>query len=258
MRLAEPLSTQAPQPHPTPLPTCRANPVWLDPFCRNLELAAQAEHEDDLPENLSEIADLWSSPTRTHVSQARAGGRVDFQEGPGRGRLGLCQHWPRSCSLADGPHPVRVHTHATSDPANILCPQGTFGREPAAVKPDDDRYLRAAIQEYDNIAKLGQIIREGPIKVSPPCRPSSPAPPPGPWLSLGLLQKIEGGKFSPPPGSPRPALHWDRIPEEKGAWALGLTRGCCSLRCPEDQGTTESCRQVLLLVLSTRVRGLCL
>ncbi|XP_045295492.1 cadherin-23 isoform X5 [Leopardus geoffroyi] len=86
-----------------------ANPVWLDPFCRNLELAAQAEHEDDLPENLSEIADLWNSPTRTH---------------------------------------------------------GTFGREPAAVKPDDDRYLRAAIQEYDNIAKLGQIIREGPIKIS--------------------------------------------------------------------------------------------
>uniref|UniRef100_A0A2I3GD30 Cadherin-23 n=1 Tax=Nomascus leucogenys TaxID=61853 RepID=A0A2I3GD30_NOMLE len=75
-----------------------ANPVWLDPFCRNLELAAQAEHEDDLPENLSEIADLWNSPTRTH---------------------------------------------------------GTFGREPAAIKPDDDRYLRAAIQEYDNIAKLG-------------------------------------------------------------------------------------------------------
>ncbi|XP_049645214.1 cadherin-23 [Suncus etruscus] len=85
-----------------------ANPVWLDPFCRNLELAAQAEHEDDLPENLSEIADLWGSPTRTH---------------------------------------------------------GTFGREPAAVKPDDDRYLRAALQEYDNIAKLGQIIREGPIKL---------------------------------------------------------------------------------------------
>nr|XP_015002908.2 cadherin-23 isoform X3 [Macaca mulatta] len=85
-----------------------ANPVWLDPFCRNLELATQAEHEDDLPENLSEIADLWNSPTRTH---------------------------------------------------------GTFGREPAAVKPDDDRYLRAAIQEYDNIAKLGQIIREGPIKL---------------------------------------------------------------------------------------------
>ncbi|XP_045639556.1 cadherin-23 isoform X1 [Ursus americanus] len=85
-----------------------ANPVWLDPFCRNLELAAQAEHEDDLPENLSEIADLWNSPTRTH---------------------------------------------------------GTFGREPAAAKPDDDRYLRAAIQEYDNIAKLGQIIREGPIKL---------------------------------------------------------------------------------------------
>ena len=43
-------------------------------------------------------------------------------------------------------------------------PQGTFGREPQA-KPEDDRYLRAAIQEYDNIAKLGQIMREGPIKV---------------------------------------------------------------------------------------------
>ncbi|KAM3912635.1 cadherin-23 [Leptodactylus fuscus] len=86
-----------------------ANPVWLDPFCRNLELAAQAEHEDDLPENLSDITDLWNSPARTH---------------------------------------------------------GTFGREPTATKPEDDRYLRAAIQEYDNIAKLGQIMREGPIKGS--------------------------------------------------------------------------------------------
>ncbi|XP_060538229.1 cadherin-23 isoform X1 [Pantherophis guttatus] len=85
-----------------------ANPVWLDPFCRNLELAAQAEHEDDLPENLSEITDLWNSPTRTH---------------------------------------------------------GTFGRGPSASKPEEDRYLRAAIQEYDNIAKLGQIMREGPIKL---------------------------------------------------------------------------------------------
>ncbi|KAM3862738.1 cadherin-23 [Diretmus argenteus] len=85
-----------------------ANPVWLDPFCRNLELAAQADHEDDLPENLSEITDLWNSPARTH---------------------------------------------------------GTFGREPQA-KPEDDRYLRAAIQEYDNIAKLGQIMRDGPIKGS--------------------------------------------------------------------------------------------
>ncbi len=46
---------------------CRANPVWLDPFCRNLELAAQAEHEDDLPEDLSDITDLWNSPARTHV-----------------------------------------------------------------------------------------------------------------------------------------------------------------------------------------------
>uniref|UniRef100_A0A672NZK3 Cadherin-23-like n=1 Tax=Sinocyclocheilus grahami TaxID=75366 RepID=A0A672NZK3_SINGR len=86
-----------------------ANPVWLDPFCRNLEIAAQAEHEDDLPEDLSDIADLWNSPARTH---------------------------------------------------------GTFGREPQASKPEDDRYLRAAIQEYDNIAKLGQIMREGPIKGS--------------------------------------------------------------------------------------------
>ncbi|MEQ2190239.1 Cadherin-23, partial [Goodea atripinnis] len=42
---------------------------------------------------------------------------------------------------------------------------GTFGRGPQA-KPEDDRYLRAAIQEYDNIAKLGQIMREGPIKGS--------------------------------------------------------------------------------------------
>ncbi|KAG8452061.1 hypothetical protein GDO86_004018, partial [Hymenochirus boettgeri] len=85
-----------------------ANPVWLDPFCRNMELAAQAEHEDDLPENLSDITDLWNSPART---------------------------------------------------------LGTFGREPTASKPEDDRYLRAAIQEYDNIAKLGQIMREGPIKL---------------------------------------------------------------------------------------------
>ncbi|KFQ13516.1 Cadherin-23, partial [Leptosomus discolor] len=85
-----------------------ANPVWLDPFCRNMELAAQAEHEDDLPENLSEITDLWNSPARTHV-----------------------RHGP----------------------------------EPSAAKPEDDRYLRAAIQEYDNISKLGQIMREGPIKL---------------------------------------------------------------------------------------------
>lgn len=42
--------------------------------------------------------------------------------------------------------------------------QGTFGRDPQA-KPEDDRYLRAAIQEYDNVGKLGQIMREGPIKV---------------------------------------------------------------------------------------------
>lgn len=48
----------------------RANPVWLDPFCHNLELANQADHEDDLPENLSEITDLWNSPARTHVRQS--------------------------------------------------------------------------------------------------------------------------------------------------------------------------------------------
>ncbi|NXX96337.1 CAD23 protein, partial [Centropus bengalensis] len=110
-----------------------ANPVWLDPFCRNMELAAQAEHEDDLPENLSEITDLWNSPARTHVSH------------------GPC--WDASSFL----------------PCSLLScspfPQGTFGREPSAAKPEDDRYLRAAIQEYDNIAKLGQIMREGPIKL---------------------------------------------------------------------------------------------
>lgn len=46
--------------------------MWLDPFCRNLELANQADHEDDLPENLSEITDLWNSPARTHVSTSMA------------------------------------------------------------------------------------------------------------------------------------------------------------------------------------------
>lgn len=177
MRLVGLLSAQTFPPHPTPPTTCRANPVWLDPFCRNLELAAQAEHEDDLPENLSEIADLWNSPTRTHVSTGQRQGpgwtimrdRVEAGEvfattGPETGPV------PRAC----------VHVLPTSGPAHIPSPQGTFGREPAAVKPDDDRYLRAAIQEYDNIAKLGQIIREGPIKVScpyrlPHSRPQKPA-----------------------------------------------------------------------------------
>lgn len=65
--------------------------------------------------------------------------------------------------------------------------QGTFGREPAAVKPDDDRYLRAAIQEYDNIAKLGQIIREGPIKVSPLLQ----GPVPKPCLNLTPTQECK-------------------------------------------------------------------
>lgn len=111
----------------------------MDPFCRNLELANQAEHEDDLPENLSEITDLWNSPARTHVST-----NIEFVYVSVQLRQSVC-------------HPL-VHVSF-----NIL-PQGTFGREPQA-KPDDDRYLRAAIQEYDNIAKLGQIMREGPIKV---------------------------------------------------------------------------------------------
>lgn len=85
-------------------------------------------------------------------------------------------------SLGSGPLPVCEHVCAmsASSPANVPSHQGTFGREPAAVKPDDDRYLRAAIQEYDNIAKLGQIIREGPIKVSPPYRLLHLEP----WLSL--------------------------------------------------------------------------
>lgn len=55
--------------------------MWLDPFCRNLELAAQAEHEDDLPENLSEIADLWNSPTRTHVSRGQSWRRAVVRAG---------------------------------------------------------------------------------------------------------------------------------------------------------------------------------
>ncbi|XP_038600147.1 cadherin-23 isoform X3 [Tachyglossus aculeatus] len=101
-----------------------ANPVWLDPFCRHAELAAQAEQEDGLPDSLSDITDLWNCPARTH---------------------------------------------------------GTFGREPSAAKPEEDRYLKAAIQEYDNIAKLGHIIREGPIK----------------------LVQDEEGRCSPSPGSLR-------------------------------------------------------
>lgn len=125
-------------------PPGRANPVWLDPFCRNMELAAQAEHEDDLPENLSEITDLWNSPARTHVRH-------------GRDTVSC----PRSC------RPQQLLSRS-------LLPQGTFGREPSAAKPEDDRYLRAAIQEYDNIAKLGQIMREGPIKVSAAGRRPAP------------------------------------------------------------------------------------
>lgn len=147
--------------------------MWLDPFCRNLELAAQAEHEDDLPENLSEIADLWSSPTRTHVSpglgRGRDGGGQSGGTGGGSVRSAIAG---QGAGWLRGNRSTALHVCVRGLPqlqlTRPLSPQGTFGREPAAVKPDDDRYLRAAIQEYDNIAKLGQIIREGPIKVSPP------------------------------------------------------------------------------------------
>lgn len=121
--------------------------MWLDPFCRNLELAAQADHEDDLPENLSEITDLWNSPARTHVST-----NINYQPTPHISK----QPEKQSCTIT-----LYVSQRVCSC---VLSSQGTFGREPQA-KPEDDRYLRAAIQEYDNIAKLGQIMREGPIKV---------------------------------------------------------------------------------------------
>lgn len=97
MSLPGHLPTQAFSAPPTPI--LRANPVWLDPFCRNLELAAQAEHEDDLPENLSEIADLWNSPTRTHVSPGQTKGLGVDDEGQGGGRVGLCHHWSSSWIL---------------------------------------------------------------------------------------------------------------------------------------------------------------
>lgn len=58
--------------------------MWLDPFCHNLELANQADHEDDLPENLSEITDLWNSPARTHVRQSEQEAR---QSASGREEL---------------------------------------------------------------------------------------------------------------------------------------------------------------------------
>lgn len=91
-----------------PFPNCRANPVWLDPFCRNLELAAQAEHEDDLPENLSEIADLWNSPTRTHVSQ------------------GSKQPVAKLRALEGGSLPRLPMTVNLSAPANVPSPPGNF------------------------------------------------------------------------------------------------------------------------------------
>ncbi|KAK2093288.1 Cadherin-23 [Saguinus oedipus] len=50
--------------------------MWLDPFCQNLELPAQVEHKDELLENLSEIADLWNSPTCTHMSPQARGGQA--------------------------------------------------------------------------------------------------------------------------------------------------------------------------------------
>lgn len=82
--------------------------MWLDPFCRNLELAAQAEHEDDLPENLSEIADLWNSPTRTHVSQGRS-------------------LWPGWSPWRVVPPAVCMHDDVTlSAPANVPSSPGNF------------------------------------------------------------------------------------------------------------------------------------
>lgn len=150
---------------------------------------------------------------------------------------------------------MHARTQSTSAPANVPSPQGTFGREPAAVKPDDDRYLRAAIQEYDNIAKLGQIIREGPIKVSPPCG-SCTHTPSGPYTQtseLGLapddtgMGEGPGKQLSPPLGSARSALHWARATGQKegpghradrallqpavaqspcGSWPVTVTRLC--------------------------------
>lgn len=94
--------------------------------------------------------------------------------------------------------------------------QGTFGREPQA-KPEDDRYLRAAIQEYDNIAKLGQIMREGPIKVrhlyarlSRETWQTQPCPIPQASFSLvsfhfsqnALGNKVRGQFLRPPPVCP--------------------------------------------------------
>lgn len=144
--------------------------MWLDPFCRNMELAAQAEHEDDLPENLSEITDLWNSPARTHVS-----------------------HGPRRDTVSPSLPPPQLLSRP-------LLPQGTFGREPSAAKPEDDRYLRAAIQEYDNIAKLGQIMREGPIKVSVEGR--RPAP-------RSLLLELAPSRVTAPEGDVAPKKCWD-------------------------------------------------
>lgn len=137
--------------------------MWLDPFCHNLELANQADHEDDLPENLSEITDLWNSPARTHVRQSEQEARPCVKCSKRRKPVSQRQggrSWNllrRRCLLL---------TAFSSCFFLFFLPhrQGTFGREPQA-KPEDDRYLRAAIQEYDNIAKLGQIMREGPIKV---------------------------------------------------------------------------------------------
>lgn len=84
-----------------------------------------------------------------------------------------------------------------------------------AVKPEDDRYLRAAIQEYDNIAKLGQIIREGPIKVSPVLL----GPVPRPCLNLIPTQRC------------KELVYLDLTSfRTEGVWALGLSgSGTCGV-----------------------------
>lgn len=142
--------------------------MWLDPFCRNLELANQADHEDDLPENLSEITDLWNSPARTHVRAPAGTGSASADRM--LKVLKICQSVSAGGGggVGGGAGALLLRRCLLSHRFFRFClwpnQQGTFGREPQA-KPEDDRYLRAAIQEYDNIAKLGQIMREGPIKV---------------------------------------------------------------------------------------------
>nr|XP_033797141.1 cadherin-23-like [Geotrypetes seraphini] len=61
---------------------------------------------------------------------------------------------------------TKIHPHGMEN-KNNLTPKKKKPIEESRRKgrQEDDRYLRAAIQEYDSIAKLGQIMREGPIKL---------------------------------------------------------------------------------------------